>query len=400
MSRDFDVVGGDAAARAAVEAAAPARRWHPVEAAGGLLTSAGCGLRVAPPCAQPSELLTLADGGTMRLTWCVARAHARSAAPLTRARTRQVYRNGRERATRRGNRHSRSRQHVALAIRAHRMRPPRAPRIPHCVRRPARIARHPAHIAANGRARWMARRPPHRRSNTRGDFAHSPPAARRPPRQRDRPPRRSTRRHCRCTAWVIQWAGSFSQDTSLTPPQTLLYPPSLPSPHRTTRQPQPPRSRAARPAEWSTHSWRTGSRYARHAGAALRAPFTLRDLQRGRAQANLCIRDAATRALLAGAGADYPAIRRANTARTITPRSRRDRDKIAHAQAARGRRFERSMPQRSVRSTHTPTPRITTQRTRPTYLRCARSKRRRSARSMRTPTPRRTTLRTRPTSDA
>ncbi len=179
MSRGFDVVGGDAAARVAVEAAAPARRWHPVEAAGGLLTSAGCGLRVAPPCAQPSELLTLADGGTMRLTWCVARAHARSAAPLTRARTRQVYRNGPERATRRGNRHSRSRQHVALAIRAHRMRPPCAPRVPHCVRRPARIARHPAHLAATRRARRMARRPPHRRSNTRGDFAHSPPAARR-----------------------------------------------------------------------------------------------------------------------------------------------------------------------------------------------------------------------------
>ena len=131
-----------------------------------------------------------------------------------------------------------------------------------------------------------------------------------------------------------------------------------------------------------------------------RTPFTRRDPQRGRAQANLCIRDAATRALLAGAGADYPAIRRANTARTITPRSRRDRDKSAHAQAARGRRFERSMPQRSVRSTYTTTPRITTQRTRPTYLRCARSKRRRSARSISTPTPRRTTLRTSPTSDA
>ena len=163
MSRDFDVVGGDAAARAAVEAAAPARRWHPVEAAGGLLTSAGCGLRVAPPCAQPSELLTLADGGTMRLTWCAARAHAGSAAPLTRERTHQVHCNRPGRATRRGDRHSRPRQHVALAIRAHRMRPPRAPRIPRCMRRPARIARHPAHLATHGRARRMARPPSHSR---------------------------------------------------------------------------------------------------------------------------------------------------------------------------------------------------------------------------------------------
>ena len=194
--------------------------------------------------------------------------------------------------------------------------------------------------------------------------------------------------------------GSSSRNISRTPPQTLLSPPSLPSPHRTTRQPQPPRSRVARPVEWSTPSWRTGSRYTRHAGAAPRTPNTRRDLQRGRAQANLCIRDAATRALLAGAGADYPAIRRANTARPIATRSRRDRDEIAHAQTALCCRFERSMPQRSVRSTYTTTPRITTQRTRPTYLRCARSKRRRSARSISTPTPRRTTLRTSPTSDA